>query len=108
VGAAQRNSTTMLIFQFTFSRGIGLETVRYLARAGAKVYLACRSESAAAGAIQELQSAGLTPGNGELVYLKLDLNDPEEAKRAAEEFLKLESRLDVLGAGYGRCFQSHA
>ena len=60
------------------------------------MYLACRSEGAASGAIQELQSAGLTAGNGELAFLKLDLSNPEEAKRAAEEFLKLESRLDVL------------
>ena len=90
-----------------------METVRCLARAGAKVYLACRSENAASGAIQELQSAGLAPGNGELAYLKLDLNDPEAAKRAAEEFLKLESRLDILSRCRSRsmftisCLTSH-
>ena len=77
------------------------------------MYLACRSEGAASGAIQELQSLGLTPGNGELAFLKLDLNDPEEAKRAAEEFLKLESRLDVLSRCWLRlilsisCLTSH-
>ena len=45
---------------------------------------------------------GLTPGNGELAFLKLDLSDPAEAKRAAEEFLKLESRLDILGRCWSR------
>ncbi len=79
-----------------FSRGIGLETVRYLAQAGAKVYLACRSKEAASDAIRVLHSAGLAPGNGELKFLRLDLSDPGEAKRAAEEFLQLESRLDIL------------
>jgi len=93
--------TTADVFFFQpFSRGIGLETVRHLARAGAKVYLACRSEKATSDAIQELRSAGLAPGNGELVSLKLDLSDPKEAKRAAEQFLKLESRLDILSKRY--------
>ena len=66
------------------------------------MYLACRSEKAASDAIQELRSMGLTPGNGELAFLKLDLSDPAEAKRAAEEFLKLESRLDILGRCWSR------
>ena len=29
---------------------------------------------------------GLGPGNGEVVWLKLDLEDPRNAKKAAEEF----------------------
>ena len=69
------------------------------------MYLACRSEKAASDAIRELRSAGLAPGNGELVSLRLDLSDPKDAKRAAEEFLKLESRLDILSECYFRlCF----
>ena len=40
---------------------------------------------------------GLGPGNGEVVWLKLDLEDPRNAKKAAEEFRQKESRLDVLG-----------
>ncbi|KAK2463807.1 hypothetical protein APHAL10511_004112 [Amanita phalloides] len=78
------------------NRGIGFETVRCLARAGAKVYLACRNEEAGTDAIQRLKSDGFAPGNGEVIWLKLDLSDPREAKKAAEEFLKLESRLDIL------------
>ena len=48
-------------------------------------------------AIAQLKEDGLGPGNGEVVFLKLDLEDPRNAKKAAEEFRQKESRLDVLG-----------
>jgi NAD(P)-dependent dehydrogenase (short-subunit alcohol dehydrogenase family) len=64
------------------------------------VYLAARNEERAKAAIESLHNAGLGKGGehnlGEVVWLKLDLGDPREAKKAAEEFLKLETRLDVL------------
>ncbi|KAF4616899.1 hypothetical protein D9613_008763 [Agrocybe pediades] len=76
--------------------GIGLETVRHLARAGAKVYLAARNESRATGALAQLEHDGLGPGNGQVIWLKLDLSDPRDAKKAAEDFLKKDARLDIL------------
>ncbi|KAF9486203.1 NAD-P-binding protein [Pholiota conissans] len=76
--------------------GIGLATVRYLARGGAKVYLAARSEGRATAALKQLESEGLGPGNGQVLWHKLDLSDPRDAKRSAEEFLKKEKGLDVL------------
>ena len=48
-------------------------------------------------AIAQLQEDGLGPGNGQVVWLKLDLEDPRNAKQAAEEFRQKESRLDILG-----------
>lgn len=66
----------------------------HLARKGAKVYLAARDESKATGAIASLEAEGL--GNGQVLWLKLDLSDPREAKKSAEEFLKREQRLDIL------------
>lgn len=81
------------------SRGIGYGTVLHFARAGAKVYLAARNEKAALDAIEKLNSEDISPGKGEVKWLKLDLSDPREAKKSAEEFLKLESRLDILGEG---------
>ncbi|KAF8632873.1 hypothetical protein AX17_004721 [Amanita inopinata Kibby_2008] len=78
------------------NKGIGFATVQYLARAGAKVYLAARDEKRATDAIQTLKSEGLAPGNGEVIWHKLDLSDPRDVKKSAEEFLKLESRLDIL------------
>ncbi|KZT38127.1 NAD(P)-binding protein [Sistotremastrum suecicum HHB10207 ss-3] len=78
------------------SAGIGKYTVLHLARKGAKVYLAARNESKTIGVIQELELAGLGPGNGSLHYINLDLSDPKSINRSAEEFLKREERLDVL------------
>lgn len=79
------------------STGIGYYTVKHLASRGAKVYLAARNESKATGAIAQLESEGLGPGFGQVEWLNLDLTDPRKAKAAAEEFLKKETRLDILG-----------
>jgi len=76
--------------------GIGLATVQHLTRAGAKVYLAARNESRATAAITQLNAEGFAPGNGEVVWLKLDLSDPRAAKESAQDFLALEKRLDIL------------
>ncbi|KAF8970385.1 NAD-P-binding protein [Flammula alnicola] len=76
--------------------GIGLATVRHLVRAGAKVYLAARNESRATRAIAQLEEEDLGPSKGEILWLKLDLSDPRDAKKAAEDFLKRETRLDIL------------
>ena len=79
------------------SAGIGYSTVKHIARHGAKVYMAARNQSKAEAAIAQLKAEGLGPGNGEVVWLELDLKDPRNAKKAAEEFMKREKRLDVLG-----------
>ena len=47
-------------------------------------------------AIAKLESEGLGPGNGQIIWLKLDLSDPRNAKTAAEEFMNKEKRLDIL------------
>ena len=44
-----------------------------------------------------LHSEGLAPGNGEVVWLELDLSYPRKVKQSAEDFLGKESRLDMLG-----------
>ncbi|KAG1723176.1 NAD(P)-binding protein [Suillus paluster] len=76
--------------------GIGYSTVKHLARHGAKVYMAARNKSKAEAAIAQLKAEGLGPGNGEVIWLELDLKDPRNAKKTAEEFMKLEKRLDIL------------
>ncbi|KAH9941219.1 NAD(P)-binding protein [Epithele typhae] len=78
------------------SQGIGYATVQHLARKGAKVYMASRSESLAKEAILRLHREGLGPGNGEVEYLSLDLGDPRKTKASAEAFLAKEKRLDIL------------
>ncbi|KAG2104982.1 hypothetical protein BD769DRAFT_1695732 [Suillus cothurnatus] len=76
--------------------GIGYSTVKHLARRGAKVYMAARNQTKAEEAISQLKAEGLGPGNGDITWLELDLKDPRNAKKAAEEFMKQEKRLDVL------------
>ncbi|KAI6008629.1 NAD(P)-binding protein [Pisolithus marmoratus] len=72
--------------------GIGYGTVEHLARRGAKVYMAARSKEKAEAAITKLKDAGLE----QVVWLELDLSDPRNAKRAAQEFMSKENRLDIL------------
>jgi NAD(P)-dependent dehydrogenase (short-subunit alcohol dehydrogenase family) len=76
--------------------GIGYSTVKHLARRGAKVYMAARNKTKAEEAIAKLKAEGMGPGNGDVIWLELDLKDPRNAKKAAEEFMKQEKRLDVL------------
>ena len=83
---------------FSFSTGIGYHTAKFLARKGAKVYLGARNESKASGAISQLEQEGL--GRGQVLWLKVDLSDPRLAKESAEDFLRRESRLDILGEYY--------
>ncbi|KAI6169777.1 hypothetical protein EDD17DRAFT_1748907 [Pisolithus thermaeus] len=80
----------------TGGKGLGYATIRHLVRKGAKVYLAARNGSKAEAAIAQLKEEGLTPGNGEVVKLELDLCDPRNAKKMAQEFMRKEDRLDVL------------
>ncbi|KAG6840994.1 hypothetical protein C0991_002774 [Blastosporella zonata] len=76
--------------------GIGYATVQHLVRGGATVYLAARNEERAMRAIETLRLEGFAPGNGQVAWLKLDLSDPRDAKKAAEDFLTMEKRLDIL------------
>jgi hypothetical protein len=56
--------------------------------------MASRSEEKIAAAIDKLKGEGI--GKGEVLSLKLELGDSRKAKAAAEKFLALESRLDIL------------
>ncbi|KAK4165719.1 putative short-chain dehydrogenase [Cladorrhinum sp. PSN259] len=77
------------------SAGIGKELARMLYSRNAKVYIAARSPEKAEQAITDIK--GLWPtSKGELVFLKLDLNDLSGIKGSAQEFLAKEKRLDVL------------
>ena len=82
--------------------GIGFATVQHLARRGAKVYIATRSEARGRDAVARLHAQGLET----VAWHALDLGDPRAAKKSAEEFAKREARLDVLGASCG-CWASH-
>ncbi|KAJ3475072.1 hypothetical protein NLI96_g12075 [Meripilus lineatus] len=76
--------------------GIGFATIQHLARLGAKVYMGARNKDKALEAIQRLKHEGLGPGYGEVVWLDVNLSDPRRAKKAAEDFMVRETKLDVL------------
>jgi retinol dehydrogenase 12 len=73
--------------------GIGKETARGLAKAGARVTLAGRSEDKTRAAMAEITAE--TP-NADLEFLQLDLGDFASIRRAADEFLARDEPLDVL------------
>lgn len=81
-----------------YSKGIGYWTVHRLSSSGARFYLAAMDESCTTEAIERLKAeGGAGPGNGEIVWLKLDLSDIRGTKLAAEDFIRKEKRLDILG-----------
>ncbi|KAF4615779.1 hypothetical protein D9613_012460 [Agrocybe pediades] len=75
--------------------GIGYSTVQFLARKGAKVYMAARSEAKALEAIKQLEAEDLW--GGQVEWLRLDLSDMKQTKEAALEIFEKEKRLDILG-----------
>jgi len=79
------------------NRGMGFHLAQQLANHGAKVYLAARSEDSANQAISriETENSGLQ-GQNRIVFLPLDLGTLKGAQQAAEQYLALESRVDIL------------
>ena len=59
--------------------------------------MGARNEKKAQDAIERLNKEGRGPRNGEVLWLDLDLSDPRKAKKSAEELLRKEKRLDVVG-----------
>ncbi|TFK69855.1 NAD(P)-binding protein [Pluteus cervinus] len=78
--------------------GIGKEIVRQLARRGAKVYMASRTESRANAAIEEIiaEHPEIAEKGGSIAFLELNLRDLKACQAAAQEFLQKEERLDIL------------
>ncbi len=74
------------------SSGIGAATARALAAQGAKLLLACRSESRAAPVLDELAAAG-TPALG---VVPIDLGDLDSVRSAADAIADRLPRFDVL------------
>ena len=73
--------------------GIGRATALELARRGARVHLACRSEAKTKPVLEEIRRL---PDAPEPVFLALDLSDLSSIRRAAETFLGSGEPLDVL------------
>lgn len=80
--------------------GIGFETVRYLAKNNARVFMASRSEERAKEAIARLEKEI----NKKVEFIQLDLNDLSQTKKAAQLFLKKNIPLDILINNAGKCY----
>jgi retinol dehydrogenase 12 len=76
---------------------------RILYSKNAKVYIFARTKAKAQQAITDIKNAHPN-SKGELIYIHLDLTDLVSVKESAQEFLRRESRLDILfnnaGLGY--------
>ncbi|KAK1785953.1 hypothetical protein P4O66_017709 [Electrophorus voltai] len=73
--------------------GIGRETAAGLARRGARVVLACRSQLRAEGALAIVKKDSRSQN---VVFMHLDLASQKSVRSFAETFLKTEKRLDIL------------
>ncbi|KAK7018166.1 short-chain dehydrogenase/reductase family protein [Favolaschia claudopus] len=81
--------------------GLGYQTVKHLLLHNATVYLLARSPTKAASALASLkQETGK-----DAVFIEMDLADLKSVRRAAEEFLGREERLDLMwnNAGLMAC-----
>lgn len=72
------------------AKGIGFEVVRQLARRGFRVFLAARDPKAGRVAVEKLS------GEGEVIFLEIDVSDAGSIRRAAEDFSRTQKHLDVL------------
>lgn len=66
------------------------------------MYLACRTESKATNAINQIlkDHSDIVGLNERLAWLPLDLSSVVESEQAAKDFLAIESRLDILGGSF--------
>ncbi|HEY9600049.1 MAG TPA: SDR family oxidoreductase [Allocoleopsis sp.] len=73
------------------NKGIGLEIVRQLARAGFRVFLTARSRQRGEETVHKLQEDGLN-----VEFLQLDVTDETSIEQLAKELAARIDRLDVL------------
>ena len=73
--------------------GLGLETSRALAAAGAHVVMAARNQEKAAAAVEDIRSTVAEPV---LEVVALDLGSQDSARAAAEQILATHDRIDLL------------
>lgn len=76
--------------------GIGSETAKQLALRNARVYIGGRSAEKIELTIKTLKTDSDSNSNLNLHPLRMNLEDLKSVKNAAEEFMRLESRLDIL------------
>uniref|UniRef100_A0A3Q4B4X0 Uncharacterized protein n=1 Tax=Mola mola TaxID=94237 RepID=A0A3Q4B4X0_MOLML len=91
--AAGTNLSVSLVPPAGSNTGIGKMTAVDLAKRGARVILACRSRERGEAALQDVRRES---GSSRVVFMQLDLASLKSVRSFAENFLKAESRLDLL------------
>ncbi|KAF9071220.1 hypothetical protein BDP27DRAFT_1419256 [Rhodocollybia butyracea] len=76
--------------------GLGFVSCRELARKGARVYMLSRTESRALAAIEKIKKELGPDIDPKVEYINFDLQRLKTGHEAAEEFMKRETRLDIL------------
>ena len=85
-----------------YSSGLGLETCRELLAHGATVYMLIRTPARAENVIKQLETdVHDIAGKERVKYIQVDFSNSGEVKKAGEEFMKREQRLDILGTHSG-------
>lgn len=73
------------------SRGIGLETAKYLANRGAKLFLVDVDETGLAATVQNLKEQGV-----EVASCKADISNSEQAQKAVDNCVEQFEKIDIL------------
>ncbi|KAI0868216.1 putative short-chain dehydrogenase [Hypoxylon argillaceum] len=83
--------------------GIGIETARAMYATGAQIFLLVRNPAKVQPVVADILST--TKGNGKIEVIEMDLDSLASVKKAAQEFLKKSSKLNVLinNAGIMAC-----
>jgi NAD(P)-dependent dehydrogenase (short-subunit alcohol dehydrogenase family) len=72
------------------NKGIGFEVARQLARQGFRVFLGARNPEAGGAAAEKLR------GDGDVIFIEIDVSDAGSIQRAADELARQTDQLDVL------------
>ena len=87
-GGEMRNQKTALVTGA--NKGIGFEVVRQLTRQGFRVFLGARNTKAGREAAEKLS------GEGDVVFLEIDVSKEKSIRTAVEELSRQSDYLDVL------------
>lgn len=100
----EKDLTGKVIIVTGANSGIGLETTRQLCLQKATLILACRNESKAQTALDDIKSF-CSPSDINAKFIPLDLSDLSSIKEFSTKFLQEYNRLDVLinNAGVMAC-----
>jgi hypothetical protein len=79
--------------------GLGRETVRQLAKTGARVFFSARSPEKAEKVVAELKEEGKTDPelkDAKIEWIKIDNNSLKSVREGVEDFMKRSKQLNVL------------